>query len=91
MPYTFLTSDLLKVEFKTHPEQNNIAFKYNGGDTLLITGVPAGIASTLAMMAQYQPPAFAAKTIYVELDKTPTQAGENYYEAAYDGRIEIRA
>jgi hypothetical protein len=93
---TTKTSKIAKVEYKTDPNLSNVAFKdwNNTGKVLLVTNVPSGIASTLALLAQYTPPPFFFdKELYIEIEKNPVETGDvsgAYYVAGYGGRIEIR-
>lgn len=93
---TTKTSKIAKVEFKTEPDKSNVAFKNwnNTGKLLLITDVPSGIASTLALLAQYTPPPFLFdRELYIEIDKNPAEATDTsgtYYVTGYAGRVEIR-
>lgn len=93
MPYTITdrnTTQIEKVEFKTNPDQSNIAFSNYGpaGEPLLVLNVPAAIGSTLAVIREYGPD--AGRSIYIEVNKKPEQLGGSYFEANYAGRIEIR-
>jgi hypothetical protein len=88
------TSKIAKVEIKDNPEFSNIAFRdWDGGHTLLITGVPSALGATLATLAQFDVPPFLAKELYIEVCKTPvpySTGSGTYYETEYAGRIEIR-
>ncbi|MFB2975420.1 hypothetical protein [Microseira sp. BLCC-F43] len=89
------TSQVAKVEFKTDPNSSNVAFKNwnNTGKVLLIANVPSGIASTLALLAQYTPFPFFDKELYIEIEENPVETKDvsgSYYVTRYGGRIEIR-
>lgn len=84
------TTQIEKVEFKTSPDLSNIAFSNYGpaGEPLLVLNVPAAIGSTLAVIREYGPS--SGRSLYIEVEQRPEQIGGSYFEANYDGRIEIR-
>ncbi|PSB15072.1 hypothetical protein C7B76_14490 [filamentous cyanobacterium CCP2] len=92
MAFAYMTNTqrISKIEFTANPELCNIAFTDPGPNfspTVLIFGIPAATASTIAVNFYFTG---AQRMLVIETENAPRRAdGNNYFEAQYGGRVEI--
>jgi hypothetical protein len=92
MAFNYMTNTqrISKIEFTSNPELCNIAFTDPGPNfspTVLIFGIPAATASTIAVNFYFTG---VQRMLVVTTENAPRRAdGNNYFEAKYGGRVEI--
>ncbi|WNZ23148.1 hypothetical protein HJG54_09965 [Leptolyngbya sp. NK1-12] len=92
MAFTYMTNTqrISKIEFTSNPELCNIAFADPGPNfspTVLIFGIPAATASTIAVNFYFTG---VQRMLAIVTENQPAKVGSNnYFEARYGGRVEI--